>query len=242
MNYNENYVNDFHNTIEDRKLGRDLIKEMITLVHKRKPLWERDYHDRDTKMQLWQETANLLGMSVDVCQQRWKGLREKYIRQKRKYLDGGDKWEYLDDLSFLDNAISYRKRYLQQSDISNDSQFDQFSSSDCEFVTQHRVEYETIKTEEQSVSGMSGTESIHAVDSSTINHRQMDSSNTKKRDVSCDSEEFLSKRSKYEKCNHRVRTPEEIFGEFVSACLASKAETERSMLMVEIMQVLTKTN
>lgn len=244
MNPNETFFNDFQaETTDYRKHRRDFIKEMIALVHKRKPLWERDSHDRELKVHLWQETANILGVNVDVCQQRWKGLREKYIRQKRRYLDSGEKWHYLDDLSFLDTAISYRKKYLQPPEnYSNDSQFEQFSS-DCEVINEHNVE---LYPESEASSGMLKIEeqpviyANHDADSTlNENHRAPDVLSFKKREVCSGDEEHAS--SKKRKCDH-TRTPEEIFGEFVAASLASKSGPERSMAMVEIMTILARTN
>lgn len=249
MNQNEIYVDNAAITEAEYRNNkkRSFFKDLIALVHKCKPLWDRECTDKYMKERLWQKTANLLGIDVECCMQKWKGLREKYIRQKRKYLETGEKWEYLDDLSFLDNVINYRKRILQiPENYNNDSQYEQFSNSDCDVSDKNLELYaesvagSRIKTEEQQSS--CSTESINNrdADSTLEENRTPEMSYTRKRAAS--PAVFVEHYTKKRKNEQHTRTPEEIFGEFVAASLANKSESGRNDAMIQIMTVLAKTN
>lgn len=58
-------------------------KDLITLVFNCRPLWDRenkDNHDKQLKLRLWNTVAKTLKTDVNTCMLKWKGLREKYIR------------------------------------------------------------------------------------------------------------------------------------------------------------------
>lgn len=58
-------------------------KDLITLVFNCRPLWDRDNkdnHDKQLKLKLWNTVAKTLKTDVNTCMLKWKGLREKYIR------------------------------------------------------------------------------------------------------------------------------------------------------------------
>lgn len=232
MNPNQLYLNGSQNDVETRMNSTHFLKNMIAHIHKCRPLWDRDCTDRYSRQSMWSKTANTLGIDVEICMQKWKGLREKYIRQKKKYLECGEKWEFLDDLSFLDTVINYRKRpsHVGDNNYSNDSQFDQFSSDyDVSELNENEI-IKVIKTEEQ-------MSTINA-DSTLDGGRSTEVLNYRKREATPERNEFVPKKNR---CEH-TRTPEEIFGEFVAASLANKSESEKNAAMVQIMAVLTKTN
>lgn len=205
-------------------------KDLINLVYNCKPLWAGDSHDKSLKMQFWHKIAKDLGVDVGVCRQKWKGLREKYIRQKQKYQEGREKWEFLDDLSFLDNMINYRKKHWQILDnYSTDSQFDQFSDASDQIV-EFFTEPKRVKLEEGN--GFSSTECNYVADSTLDGNRTGETLNSsRKRSISTSTSECWQR---------NVKTPEEIFGEFVAATLAKKSEGEKNSAMVKIMTILTE--
>lgn len=83
----------------------DFDRALIELVRKTTPIWDRNcntYPNKQLKNQLWQSIASKLKKDVNTCMLRWKALREKYIRQKSKFLQEGDvKWELLNEMTFL---------------------------------------------------------------------------------------------------------------------------------------------
>lgn len=212
-------------------------KDLINLVYHCKPLWEGDTHDKSMKMQLWHKIATELGVDVGVCRQKWKGLREKYIRQKQKYQEGREKWEFLDDLSFLDNVINYRKKHWQILDnCSTDSQFDQFSSDydASDQIVEFFTEPKRVKLEESN--DFSCVESNYAADSTLDGKNSAaETLNCSKKSISAD--ECCTRNNR--KCDH-FKTPEEIFGEFVAATLSKKGEAEKNCAMLKIMAILTE--
>lgn len=208
----------------------NFFQKLVALVYKRKQLWDRVCTDKELKQQLWRETAKILGIETEICISKWKGLREKYLRQKKRYIEGGEKWELLDAMSFLDSVISYRKRFPQFTDnYSNDSQYyEQFSLDSDGSSGQVDNENVRIKTEEQSLTSADNT-----LDGNIGIYR--------KRAESSESSERDELNSKKRRCEH-MRTPEEVFGEFVGASLASKSESDKNAAMIQIMIILTGTN
>lgn len=86
----------------------DFDKSLIALVRNSSPIWDRKsngYPSKQVKYQLWRSIAQAMNKDVNICMTRWKGLREKYIRQKNKYYEGDGKWEFLDDMTFLGKAL-----------------------------------------------------------------------------------------------------------------------------------------
>lgn len=233
------YFNEKTSPSSENSTDGNFFKDLINLVHQCRPLWDRDTHDKPMKMQLWRKIAKDLGVDADVCKQKWKSLREKYIRQKQRYQEGREKWELLDDLSFLDGVINYRKKFWSLPDhVSTDSQFDQFSS-DCDQTVEFYAgtnENHKIKTEDD----FSSIEGSYAADSSLDGNKAKDVGNiAKKRPASTSTSECCP--TKERRCEH-TKTPEDIFGEFVAATLATKSESQRNIAMIKIMAVLTETN
>lgn len=163
-------------------------------------------------------------------------------RQKQKYTEGKEKWEFLDSLSFLDNVIYYRKKQWQIEDCYgySDSQMDQFSS-DCETSEQPDQLFlqgdgsldASIKTEFTASDVQQSYFKNCAPDSSTLDM------SFRKRTASNDSELTCTKKNK---CGDVSKTPEQIFGELVTSILSTKSEVEKNAAMLQIMHVLTKGN
>lgn len=187
-----------------------------------------------------------------MCTLRWKGLREKYIRQKQKHTEGISKWEFLHDLSFLDSVIQYRKKH-QQIDEANNT----FAANDSSCaISQANSEYDL--TDEQSndsipnrSSSWTNTYPQSISSNSTFNIDNLKNSipdssstsdsgvglNVRKRTLSEASDLSYLKKSRNDS---QYRTPEQIFGELVAAMLAVKPEKEKNVIMMEIMSILAK--
>ncbi|KAG1666374.1 Cyclin-C [Nymphon striatum] len=81
-----------------------------------------DYKDSYKKELAWQNLADALGQSASACQQRWKVLRERYVREK-KQLDIPwsanhcriikHPWPYMDQMCFLNSYIRHRNRSIK---------------------------------------------------------------------------------------------------------------------------------
>ncbi|KAJ3649898.1 hypothetical protein Zmor_021615 [Zophobas morio] len=253
-----NYDNESSKTLEDCKLNlsddsffaqvaenySDFDKTLITLVKKASPIWDRKsngYPSKQVKFQLWKGIAQAMNKDVNVCMMRWKGLREKYIRQKNKYQEGDGKWEFLDDMSFLDKVIQYRRknfdpeisyrslnplpepsyqfRYNSSNDIYDDNSIHDSSSNDLNV---------SVKSEDLGCDEVRDS----CYDSGT-------SSSGRKRSASdANSDTSLEKREKNE--DVMQKSPESMFGELVAAMLAKKTEKDKNIAMIEIMKVLTK--
>lgn len=224
-------------------------QELIKLVYNCRPLWDRENrhnHDKRVKMHLWEKVAQTLNSDTNTCMLKWKGLREKYIRQKTKYSEGKEKWEFLDSLSFLDNVIHYRRKPWQQSDDSyslTDSQMEQLSS-DCEVAGPHQDVPQPcheptradIKTEYQPLESYFKGSCIP--DSTLDTANSLDNSYRKRLSSEANENPPPSKRNRTED----QKTPEQIFGELVAAILSTKNEAEKNVAMMQIMQILTKVN
>lgn len=188
--------------------------------------------------------------TVSSCTLRWKGLREKYIRQKQKYQEGEAKWEFLDELSFLDSVIQYRKKHWQIEESSN-----MFATSDnsCA-LSQANSDYEILDDRTNDSTPNQPSSSTNAYQQSATCNSSFNSGNLKphtpdstldttnnapirKRTMSDNSETFYNKR---EKSDVQERTPEQIFGEFVAAMLANKSDNDKNIAMMEIMSILAK--
>ncbi|KAH0819393.1 hypothetical protein GEV33_003399 [Tenebrio molitor] len=191
----------------------DFDKTLIALVKKASPIWDRKsngYPSKQVKYQLWRGIAQAMNKDVNVCMMRWKGLREKYIRQKNKYQEGDGKWEFLDDMAFLDKFNSSNEGY-------DDNSINDSSSND--FIP--AVKSEDFGCDMQDSSYDSGT-----------------ASSGRKRSASDNSESSIDKRERVEDVTEK--SPEAMFGELVAAMLAKKTERDKNIAMIEIMKVLTK--
>ncbi|XP_034546203.1 transcription factor Adf-1-like [Notolabrus celidotus] len=75
------------------------------------------YHDRLRNDKAWQEIGKELGIPEETYRQKWKGLRDTYLKERRKESERkswsaagtGKKWKYSAILSFLDPFVNPRE-------------------------------------------------------------------------------------------------------------------------------------
>lgn len=243
----------------------DFCKSLIKLVREARALWDRhskDYHDKPLRDRLWSSIARTLNSDVNACSLRWKGLREKYIRQKQKFSEGASgKWEFLDELSFLDSVIQYRKKHWQVEESSqmfatNDNSLSQVNS-DFEGLDEHTNDSTPNNQPSSSTNTYQQQLQDNAFNNSNNNNNSsnnyfsnvttkphtpdstLDVSSMRKR-VASVAEEVNS--PKKDKLDNQERTPEQIFGELVAAMLATKNDDEKKLAMMEIMSVLVRSS
>uniref|UniRef100_A0A8C2Z8S6 MADF domain-containing protein n=1 Tax=Cyclopterus lumpus TaxID=8103 RepID=A0A8C2Z8S6_CYCLU len=76
-----------------------------------------DYRNRLKKDVAWKAVSEDVGIPVEVCRKKWKGLRDTYLKEKRRATDKRSgsgagslkKWKYSAVLSFLDPFITPRE-------------------------------------------------------------------------------------------------------------------------------------
>ncbi|MED6266182.1 hypothetical protein CHARACLAT_033161 [Characodon lateralis] len=75
------------------------------------------YRDKYRKDLAWRRVSEETGVAEDVCQKKWKGLRDTYLKERRKELEkrrsgaaagAGKKWRFSAVLSFLDPFVAPR--------------------------------------------------------------------------------------------------------------------------------------
>lgn len=226
----------------------DFDKQLILLVRKASPIWDRNsntYPNKMSKYQLWEQIGTALNRDVNTCQLRWKALREKYIRQKAKFLEGEAKWELLDDMVFLDKVIQYRRKQgdyppghhseaFHRNPSYNEGSYIQCNTDGEEYnYTDSSNDFLSIVKEESAV--------LQVADSSNACKRL--------RAPSVGSYgEHSEKKSKFDECGessksvvaNSEKTPEQLFGDLVTSLLTKKPENQRNLYMIEIMRVLSK--
>ncbi|XP_053726452.1 transcription factor Adf-1-like [Synchiropus splendidus] len=75
------------------------------------------YRDSNRKELAWREVSKTIDVPVEICKKRWKGLRDMYMREKRKAMEkksgsaasSQGKWRRFAVLSFLDPFITPRE-------------------------------------------------------------------------------------------------------------------------------------
>ncbi|RVE57661.1 hypothetical protein OJAV_G00218710 [Oryzias javanicus] len=95
------------NTMDDWRL--------ITEVQDRPILYDTlhlFYKDNDTKDRAWGEISQAVGVDVDVCQKRWRILRDQFVKNRRKQSGSAGAaqrdWKYADMMSFLSPHVHPR--------------------------------------------------------------------------------------------------------------------------------------
>ncbi|XP_076259033.1 uncharacterized protein LOC143195627 [Rhynchophorus ferrugineus] len=89
-------------------------KALVNLIRHQPQIWDRNcplFRDKDEKEKAWVEVAAKLNVTVDVCKDTFKSLREKYLREREKAHHQAEyykPWELLNDLRFLDPHILTR--------------------------------------------------------------------------------------------------------------------------------------
>ncbi|XP_061634140.1 transcription factor Adf-1-like isoform X2 [Phyllopteryx taeniolatus] len=83
------------------------------------------YRDRTQKEQAWRMVSEKVGVSEDICRRKWKGLRDTYLRDRKKEQEKKSgsvagplkRWKYSAGLSFLDPFVSPRENTSSSSNI-----------------------------------------------------------------------------------------------------------------------------
>ncbi|ENN81388.1 uncharacterized protein LOC109546904 [Dendroctonus ponderosae] len=242
----------------------DFDKQLIQMVRKASPIWDRNsntYPNKTSKHQLWEHISSTLNRDINSCMLRWKALREKYIRQKAKFQEGEAKWELLDDLVFLDKVIQYRRKhsdlYMSHgSESSRKNYLDHMpgyhegnSSSNYSYIrcnvdaddynyTDSSNDFLNIVKEESTVQQVADSSY-----SSPMAKRQREPSVGSYGDSAVD-KKIRTQENPFEKepagKSRTERTPEQLFGDLVVSLLSKKPESRRNLYMIDIMTVLSK--
>ncbi|KAL3288437.1 hypothetical protein HHI36_002882 [Cryptolaemus montrouzieri] len=232
------------NEKEIEKGRSDFDKALVDSVKQSSSLWDskhENFSDKRNRKETWDLIGKKLLKTSHECMVRWKGLREKYIREKSKKRGNKDKWELLETMSFLDQVIQYRKtsRTLGNEGIHQDVDAP-FGSLHGDFLfsgessTSNDYHYQVI-AEENSLHDTTRNllmevkqEHIDIPDSCYDSE-----GSSKKRRLSTNSCCSIQKQ--------RVdKSPEHLFGELVASLLSRKSASDKNAAMVEIMKVLAK--
>lgn len=235
----------------------DFDKQLILMVRKASPIWDRNsntYPNKMSKYQLWEQIGTALNRDVNTCQLRWKALREKYIRQKAKFLEGEAKWELLDDMVFLDKVIQYRRKqgdyppghHGEGSGALHRNSYPSYHHNEGSYIQCNTDGEEYNYTD-------SSNDFLSIVKEESAVLQVADSSNACKRlrapSVGSYGEHSSEKKTKFNECgessksviaNNSEKTPEQLFGDLVTSLLTKKPENQRNLYMIEIMRVLSK--
>ncbi|MEQ2277553.1 hypothetical protein XENORESO_004345 [Xenotaenia resolanae] len=97
-----------------------MVDKIIVAVCGRPELYDSTnyyYRDKYRKDLAWRGVSEDTGVAEDVCRKKWKGLRDTYLRERRKELETrrsgaaagpGKKWRFSAVLSFLDPFVTLR--------------------------------------------------------------------------------------------------------------------------------------
>uniref|UniRef100_A0A8C5DKW8 MADF domain-containing protein n=1 Tax=Gouania willdenowi TaxID=441366 RepID=A0A8C5DKW8_GOUWI len=67
------------------------------------------YRDRNKKVQAWTKVSQVVGLPgefLDVCRKKWKGLRDVYLRERKKEAGPVKRWRFFAIMSFLDPFVT----------------------------------------------------------------------------------------------------------------------------------------
>ncbi|XP_030749421.1 uncharacterized protein LOC115877408 [Sitophilus oryzae] len=103
-----------------------LLLDIITNYEHLYNLEHRDYKNVLKKHQSWVEIAQMLNISVEECQKRWKALRDRYTKEKRIASKSGSeapasRWTYYERMSFYAKFSKQRKTYTTTPKLSTDA-------------------------------------------------------------------------------------------------------------------------
>ena len=92
---------------------------LIDLVHQYPALWDKVdamYKDSNYKEARWKEITEILHLNKEDVIEKWKSLRDTYVRHKNIKSKSGDglsqckpKWKYYDIMSFIDITTTKAK-------------------------------------------------------------------------------------------------------------------------------------
>lgn len=102
--------------------------KLVSAIKCRPELWDRSnpyFRDIVLKEKLWENLGVQMQSTGNICKEVFKGLREKYIREREKLNLYGDKyrpWDLLSHLKFLDNQIVPRKQSIYSETIKDNEE------------------------------------------------------------------------------------------------------------------------
>lgn len=81
---------------------------------------DKNFKSTDKKEEAWQAISLFLSVPLDYCAQRWRTIRERYVKKKKHIAENSEdvnrvveQWSLFQGLDFLDPYISHRKRPIQ---------------------------------------------------------------------------------------------------------------------------------
>nr|XP_036222027.1 uncharacterized protein LOC106627923 [Bactrocera oleae]XP_036222028.1 uncharacterized protein LOC106627923 [Bactrocera oleae] len=109
------------------------------------------FRDKTLKEQAWQTASIATGASIEHCKQRWKSLRDRFVRevvaQQSKSEDAAEEkneWSYFELMRFLTKHVNPRKTkgnaqwsiddQLNYSNSPETPQSDSYQTTDCQWV------------------------------------------------------------------------------------------------------------
>ncbi|XP_066259433.1 uncharacterized protein [Euwallacea similis] len=227
----------------------DFDRLLIDMVRKATPIWDRNsntYPNRTSKFQLWDQIGSALNRDINSCQLRWKALREKYIRQKAKFMEGDAKWELLDDMEFLDKVIQYRKKQNDLPGHCNSSRPTRGSYQDSSYIkcSTDGEDYSYTDSSNDFLSIVKEESAVQQVADSSFGCKRPRQTSVS----SYGGEQSSEKQGRFEEGESSKartetsseKTPEQLFGNLVASLLSKKPENQRNLYMIEIMTLLSK--
>ncbi|XP_025163181.1 uncharacterized protein LOC105184943 isoform X2 [Harpegnathos saltator] len=92
---------------------------IIHYVRNRPQLWDLNdkcYRNNGLKKKLWCEVAHELNMTEEFVKNRWRNLRDRYIKEKKKSVTKSGQaavhfvpWSFMEHLHFLSDTVEPRK-------------------------------------------------------------------------------------------------------------------------------------
>ncbi|XP_036341893.1 transcription factor Adf-1-like [Rhagoletis pomonella] len=91
--------------------------DLIKAVRQYPCLYDRSSRQSEKSPEItkrcWRSVAMETGETIERCQNRWKSLRDRYVREIKT--DASSDWRHMEDLNFLQDCITIRKNYSSNS-------------------------------------------------------------------------------------------------------------------------------
>ncbi|XP_025158755.1 transcription factor Adf-1-like isoform X2 [Harpegnathos saltator] len=141
MDYNVYFRSQYQEDeyLEDTQNKRNEIKVvendplLISLVYGHPYLYNNeltDFKDSMKKQNAWLEIANIMDMTTDECQSRWKRLRERYTRERKQRQEETTTgslackrktFEFFNNMQFLERFVKRRRTFSSHNEQENNS-------------------------------------------------------------------------------------------------------------------------
>ncbi|CAL1672177.1 unnamed protein product [Lasius platythorax] len=155
------FIND-ENSSSMEYNSEDVNELIIHYVRSRPQLWDfknKQYRDNVLKKKLWCEVAQELNVTDEFVKNRWRNLRDRYIKEKKKSITKSGQaalhcspWPLTANLSFLSDAVEPRKTVTnyQSFGIERPLSIDTLSPAPSEtFETEEYVHNAYVDTQEE---------------------------------------------------------------------------------------------